>query len=58
MMNQLEFVDDTALVEDSGKKKLQRMVAEFAKVCARNKLRVNVRKSKLMKCDRLQDGGS
>ena len=48
-INQLLFADDTALVADSGKK-LQRLVTEFGVVCSRRKLRVNVKKSKVMRC--------
>ena len=50
-INQLLFADDTALVADS-EKKLFRLVSEFGKVCERRKLRVNVGKSKVMRCSR------
>ena len=51
-MNQLLFVDDTALVADS-EEKLFRLVSEFGK----RKLRVNVSKSKVMRCSRYGNGG-
>ena len=47
-INQLLFADDTALVADP-KEKLYRLVIEFRRVCNRRKLRVNVRKSKVMR---------
>ena len=47
-INQLLFADDTALVADS-EEKLGRLVSEFARVCERRKLRVNVGKSKVMR---------
>ena len=50
-INQLLFADDTALVADS-QEKLCRLVSEFGRVCERRKLRVNVGKSKVMKCSR------
>ena len=50
-INQLVFADDTALVSDS-QEKLCRLVSEFGRVCERRKLRVNVGKSKLMRCSR------
>ena len=50
-LNQLLFADDTALVADS-EEKLCRLVTEFGRVCERRKLRVNVNKSKVMKCAR------
>ena len=43
--------DDTALVDDS-EEKLCRLVGEFGRVCERRKLRVNVGKSKVMRCSR------
>ena len=49
--NQLLFADDTPLVADS-EEKLCRLVSEFDRVCERRKLRVNVRKSKVMRCSR------
>ena len=50
-INQLLFADDTALVVDS-EDKLFRLVSEFGRVCERRKLRVNVGKSKVMRCFR------
>ena len=46
-INQLFLADDTALV---------RLVSEFARVCERRKLRVNVGKSKVMRCSRHGNG--
>ena len=40
-VSQLLFADDTVLVADS-KKKLERLVEEFGRVCRRRKLKVNV----------------
>ena len=54
-INQLLFADDTALVADS-EEKLCRFVSEFGKVCERSKLRVNVGKSKVMRCSRYGNG--
>ena len=54
-MNQLLFADDTVVVADS-EKKLCQLVAEFGRVCKRRKLRVNVGKSKVMRCTRNEDG--
>ena len=48
-INQLLFANDTALVAES-QQKLCRLVTEFGKVCERSKLRVNVGKSKVMRC--------
>ena len=50
-INQLLFVDGTALVAES-EKKLCRLVIEFGRVCEKRKLRVNVCKSKVMRCSR------
>ena len=50
-INQLLFADDTALVADS-EEKLYRLVSEFGRVYERRKLRVNVGKSKVMRCSR------
>ena len=50
-LDQLLFADDTALVAD-WEEKLCRLVSEFGKVCERIKLRVNVGKSKVMRCSR------
>ena len=54
-INQLLFADDTALVADS-EEKLRRLVSEFGRVCERRKLRVNVGKSKVMRCSRYNNG--
>ena len=54
-LNQLLIADDAVVVADSGKKLCQ-LVTEFGRVCERRKLRVNVGKSKVMKCTRNQDG--
>ena len=54
-INQLLFADDTALVADS-EEKLCRLVSEFGRVCERRKLRVNVGKSKVMRCSRHGNG--
>ena len=50
-INQLLFPDDTALVADLDEK-LCRLVSEFGRVCEKRKLRVNVGKSKDMRCSR------
>ena len=55
-INQLLFPDDRALVADS-EEKLCRLVSEFGRVCERRELRVNVGKSKVMKCSRYGNGG-
>ena len=49
-INQLLFADDTALVAYS--EKLCRLDSEFGRVYERRKLRVNVSKSKVMRCSR------
>ena len=54
-VNQLLFADDTALVAVS-EEKLCRLVSEFGRVCERRKLRVNVGKSKVMRCSRYGNG--
>ena len=54
-INQLLFADDTALVADS-EEKLCRLVSEFGGVCERRMLRVNVGKSKVMRCSRYGNG--
>ena len=54
-INQLLFADDTALVADS-EQKLCRLMSEFGRVCERRKLRVNVGKSKVMRCSRYGNG--
>ena len=55
-INQLLFADDTAQVTDS-EEKLRKLVSEFGRVCERRKLRVNVGKSKVMRCSRYGNGG-
>ena len=55
-INQLLFPDDTALVADS-EENLCRLVSELGRVCERRKLRVNVGKSKVMRCSRYGNGG-
>ena len=50
-INQLLFADDTGLVADS-EEQLCRSVSEFGRVCERRMLRVNVGKSKVMRCSR------
>ena len=54
-INQLLFADDTALVADS-EEKLCRLVSEFGRVCERRKLKVNVGKSKVMRCSSYGNG--
>ena len=54
--NQLLFADETALAPDS-EEKLCRPVSEFGRVCERRKLRVDVGKSKVMRCLRFGNGG-
>ena len=54
-LNQLLFADDTVVVADS-ESKLCQLVTEFGRVCERRKLRVNVGKSKVMRCTRNEDG--
>ena len=54
-MNQLLFADDTVVVADS-EEKLCQLVNEFGRVCKRRKLRVNVGKSKVMRCTNGDDG--
>ena len=55
-INQLLFADDTALVADL-EKKLCRLASEFGRVCERRKFKVNVDKSKVMRCSRYGNGG-
>ena len=55
-INQLLFAGDTALVADS-EEKFCRLVSEFGRVCERRKLRVDVCKSKVMRCSRYGNGG-
>ena len=50
-VSQLRLADDTVLVADS-KKKLERLVEEFDKVCRRRNLKVVVAKSKVMRSAR------
>ena len=54
-LNQLLFADDTVVVADS-ERKLCQLVTEFGRVCEGRKLRVNVGKSKVMRCIRNEDG--
>ena len=46
-VSQLLFADDTVLAADS-KKKLERLVEEFGRVCRTRQLKVNVAKSNVM----------
>ena len=50
-INQLLFADYTALVADS-EENLCGLVSEFGRVCERRKWRVNIDKSKIMRCSR------
>ena len=52
---QLLFAHDTALVADS-EEKLCRLVSEFGRLCERRMLRVNLGKSKVMRCSRYGNG--
>ena len=54
-LNQLLFADETVVVAYS-ERKLCQLVTEFGRVCERRKLRVNVGKSKVMRCARNEDG--
>ena len=54
-INQLLFADDTALVADS-EGKLCRLVSQLGRVCERRNLKVNVGKSKVMRCSRYGNG--
>ena len=56
-LNQLLFADDTVVVADS-ERKLCQLGTEFGRVCERRKLRVNVGKSKVMRCTRNEVGYS
>ena len=49
--NKLLFADDTTLVADS-EQKLCRLVTDFGRENKEGKLRVNVGKSKVMRCSR------
>ena len=55
MINQLLFADDTALVADA-EERLRRLVNEFGRLCERRKMRVNVGKSKVLRCSRNENG--
>ena len=52
-VNQLLYADDTVLIGDS-KESLQRLLNEFNNVCERRKLKVNVGKSKVMVCGKVE----
>ena len=52
---QVLFANDTVLVADS--EGLQQLVMEFGRVCDKRKLKVNVGKSKVMRCTRSENGG-
>ena len=54
-INQLLFADDTSLVADS-EEKFCRLVRKFGRVCETRKLRVNVGKSKVVRCSRYGNG--
>ena len=54
-LNQLLFADGAVVVADS-ERKLCQLVTEFGRVCERRKLRVNVGKSKVMRCTKNEDG--
>ena len=54
-IDQLLFADDTALVAASVEK-LCGLVSEFGRVCEIRKLRMNVGKSKVMRCSRYGNG--
>ena len=49
--------DDTALVADS-EEKLCRLLSEFFRACKRIKLRVNVGKTKVMRCVSMEMGSN
>ena len=53
-LNQLLFADNTVVVADS-ERKLCQLVTEFGRVCERWKSRLNVGKSKVMRCTRNED---
>ena len=55
-INQLLFADDVSLVADS-EEKLCRLVSEVGRVCERRKWRVNVIKSKVVRCSRYGNEG-
>ena len=54
-INQLLFADDTAPGAAS-EEQLCRQVSEFGRVSKRRQLRVNVGKSKIMRCSRYGNG--
>ena len=51
----LVLIDDTAVVTNS-EADLNKLVKEFGRVCKRRKLRVNVGKSKVMRCTSNEGG--
>ena len=53
---QVLFTDDTALVAGL-ENKLHKLVVEFRRLCERRMLKVNVNKSKVMRCSQQVDGG-
>ena len=55
-IHQLLFTNNTALVADSDEK-LCRVDSEFGRECERREFRVNVGKSKVMRCSRYGNGG-
>ena len=55
-INQLLFADYTALFADS-EEKLCRLASKFGRVYKKLKLKVNVGKSKVMRCSRYGNGG-
>ena len=55
-IHQLLFTDNTALVADSDEK-LCRVESEFGRECKRREFRVNVGKSKVMRCSRYGNVG-
>ena len=52
---QVLFADDAELAADS-EDKLQKLVEEFGRICERRKLKMNVTKSKVMRCSRRVGG--
>ena len=56
VINRLLFADDPALAADS-EEKLCGLVGEFGRVCEKRKLRVNIDKSKVMRCLRYGNMG-
>ena len=55
-INQPLFSHDTAQVADS-EEKCCRLASEFGRVCASRNLRVNLRKSKILRCSRYVNVG-